>query len=479
MKRDDGPTYEDTVEEILSAAGGPLMVDKLVDEVLARKATASKNPRQLVRSKLREFAGHSLVYVDADHVLAVPLAYKGARFRIRLDHESIDQGTISANNFDYFLPSQFELEKVQLVDRAGTIIPFQVKSASHEEENRIFGTYTIEKKWIVLKEWFRRQKMYHKDHLLVTVEDWERGVFRLEREAFGQQHPEQIAERDAFVANMFFDMLESARQESVFLFISIPTLYACLPDKAGCPPDHWRYILQQDERMKTDGFEIRYAESHTLLDDLIKEISPEERRPKPKPEKKLAKGAHKEVYRFHAAFKHRPSIWRDIEIQGEQTLMDLDRQIRLAFNHDTYDHLSGFWKLVLRGGGKKNRYREIAIGNIDPFGGGEAADLTIASLELKVEDSLKHIYDFGDWIEHTLTLSAVIDPQPGMKYPREAARNKPKYQYCDNCKEQGKQTVATWICFTCSEAQGKDVLLCEECIGTEQHEDHYSEELVY
>jgi hypothetical protein len=118
-----------------------------------------------------------------------------------------------------------------------------------------------------LKDWFRQQKMYHKDHLLVTVEDWERGMFRLEREAFGKQQPEQIRERNELVANMLYTILDSARIEYVFLFNAIPTLYARLPDKTGCPPDHWRYILRDDERMKTDGFDIRYAESHTLWDD--------------------------------------------------------------------------------------------------------------------------------------------------------------------------------------------------------------------
>jgi hypothetical protein len=34
--------------------------------------------------------------------------------------------------------------------------------------------------------------MYHKDHILVTVEDWARGVFRMEREPFRKQQAEQI-----------------------------------------------------------------------------------------------------------------------------------------------------------------------------------------------------------------------------------------------------------------------------------------------
>lgn len=479
MKRNDGSTYEEVVQEILAAAEGPLAVDNLVHEVLARKATASKNPRQLVVSKLREFAGRLLVYLDADHVLSVPLAYQGARFRIRLDHASINQGTISSENFEYFLPRSITMEKIQLVDYAGSPIPFQIKAISHEGKSVFFGTYTVEKTWIVLKEWFRQQKMYHKDHLLVTVEDWERGVYRLEREAFGKQQAEQIKERDELVANMLFHLLESARHKYVFLFDAIPTLYARLPDKAGCPPDHWCYIMQQDKRMKTDGSDIRYAESHTIWDDLIGKMLQEETRPKSKPEKKLAKEARKEVYRFRAAFKNRSSTWRDIEIQGEQTLGDLDGELRMSFNHDTSDHLSGFWKLVARGGGKQKRYREVDIGDINPFEGGEAAGVTVASLGLQVEDRLKYVYDFGDWIEHTLTLSAVSDPQPGVKYPREVARNKPNHKYCGNCMEQGKQTVATWICITCSEEQGQEVMLCEECVGLQEHNEHYSEEHVY
>jgi hypothetical protein len=69
-----------------------------------------------------------------DHVLAVALAYWGARFRIRLDHESFNQWAISAGSFEYFLPRSFEVEKIQLVDSAGLSIPFQVKTTSREKK---------------------------------------------------------------------------------------------------------------------------------------------------------------------------------------------------------------------------------------------------------------------------------------------------------------------------------------------------------
>ena len=48
----------------------------------------------------------------------------------------------------------------------------------------------------------------------------------------------------------------------------------------------------------------------------------------------------------------------------------------MPFEHD-WDHMSGFWKLVRRG--QSRRFREVDLGSFNPFGEGEAADLTIAA----------------------------------------------------------------------------------------------------
>ena len=165
-------------------------------------------------------------------------------------------------------------------------------------------------------------------------------------------------------------------------------------------------------------------------------------------------------------------------MQGKQTLADLDGILRDAFNHDSSDHMSGFWQRVAREGRARKRYREVELGDVEPFGGGEGAERTIAGMKLNLGDQIKYVYDFGDWIEHRLVLKAIESPEKGAKYPREVSRNMPTYKECRDCRERGKSTVATWVCIECSHNEGEEVALCEDCLS-ERHEEHYSEEIVY
>ena len=154
----------------------------------------------------------------------------------------------------------------------------------------------------------------------------------------------------------------------------------------------------------------------------------------------------------------------------------MDLILRDAFEHDVFDHLGGFWKRVRRGQSK--RFREIDLGSVDPLGGGDGAGIQIAGLELEPGQQLTYVYDFGDWVEHRLTLEAISEPESQSKYPRVVARNRPRYRYCQSCADRGHKERATWICIECSNQQEQSVLLCEECMDL-QHQDHYAEEIVY
>jgi hypothetical protein len=184
-----------------------------------------------------------------------------------------------------------------------------------------------------------------------------------------------------------------------------------------------------------------------------------------------------QIYRLHAQFVRKPSVWREIEIQGNQTLIDLDRILRKAFQHDDFDHLSGFSQRVVRTGGSCTRYREVDLGTVNPNEYSEGSDKAIAGLKLQVGDQLYYVYDFGDNLEHTLDLQSIGSMEIGVGYPREFARNEPKYEYCFECQKNGEQNVGNWICYTCSHKAQREMVLCEKCRS--KHEDHFVDKFIY
>lgn len=123
------------------------------------------------------------------------------------------------------------------------------------------------------------------------------------------------------------------------------------------------------------------------------------------------------VFRFRAQLKYRKSTWRVIEIRGDQTLGELDAVMREAFNRDTWDHLSEFFP--------GPAWQSRGYGEIDPFGGGRGAARQIGALRLHPGDTLEYVYDFGDDIQHVLTLEEIVDSEPGAIYPRITARSQP------------------------------------------------------
>jgi hypothetical protein len=469
------PNYAEIIHEILASVDGPVVIEDLAIQILQKRPSKAKDPYQAVLTKIREANGRQLVYLDPTHVLPLRLAYHGARYRIRLTKENVDQSALSIyDNFQSYLSFR-NSDAFSLIDSVGNPIAYQILEPPHTT------TFSSDKKVeyhqpvVILKEWFRSQQMYHKDHILVTIEDWEVGVFRLERERYGEQRADLLAERNQYFADAFYALLESAHDEDIDAHIALSTIYAKIPDKGGYPPDHWMVIINNDSRMFTNGWLIRYVDSgFAMIDRMFAEVTGESLIAPVQPS---TKEEREQTYCFRAFLKDKPSIWRQIEIQGKQTLADLDDALRTAFGHDTSDHLSGFWKLVVRSGGPKKRYREVDLGRVNPFEYGEGSDTSIAALALQVGDRLKYVYDFGDWVEHTLELLSTGTPEKGIRYPREVARNKPKYSYCVECQKKGVQTIATWLCFTCSNEEQREILLCEDCLSN--HEDHHSGELIY
>jgi hypothetical protein len=463
-------TRSQAVEKVLAQIHGPITVDEVCERVLTIWPSKAKNPLSAMRSHLRQdHSGKALIFLDAKTILPLPIAMRGVRFRIPLSRREANRGAlIILPAFEYFLRRELDPAAVQLLDQKGQPLPARVITI-REQANTPFGKQTIEHAAFDLGGWFRAQRVRRDDSILVTIEDWTNGAFRLEHEPAKRHHKKEIEGQDRELADLLFGMLEESSREVIYAYVAVPTAYARLSDPRRYPGSHWIEVVGRDPRMRYDGWAIRYSDWRSPLEQMLYEEEPV-------PQAAFSPTQGRQVYRFKAALWHRPGLWRTVEIQGEQALAEFDAILRDAFEHDAFDHLGGFWKLVRRGKGK--RFREVDVGDVDPFGEGSGAEAHIAGLGLKPGDELKYVYDFGDWIEHRITLEGIVEPEKGVKYPRIVARNKPRYRNCQTCRDQGRESRATWVCIECSNRQQREVLLCEDCLDRE-HEEHYAEEILY
>ncbi|MSP12089.1 MAG: hypothetical protein EXR62_03925 [Chloroflexi bacterium] len=471
---DDKPiTLSAAIQQIADQLDGPIEMEEFVKRVLAIRPSQAKKPADSIRDKMRwEQIGKSLVYLDRKTIVPLRIALQGIRFRLNLDEKETAQGIIPLESFMYFCHEKIKSEDLRFQDGNGHPVAAPIVPVDRKAEGlQLFlGPPTFQIHAINFSDWFRALKVKRNDSILVTILDWGTGHFRLDYEPASNRNKKEVEQQNQALVDLVFSMLEEAQDEQLWIRQAIPTAYVLLKDARGYPGDHWMKTLGGDSRIRIFDTYIRYAEARAPLDFIfgndIEEIS----------EEPFTKAQGQQIYRFKAALWHRPGLWRSIEIQGKQTLGNFDKMLRTAFQHDTSDHLGGFWKLIPRGKGK--RVREVALGNIEPFGGGEGGDWHIAGLGLNPGEALKYVYDFGDWIEHKITLEEIAPPQVGVKYPQITGQNAPRYVACQECAAQEKQTRATWFCIDCSNKKGQDVVVCEKCLQ-KRHEDHYAEEKLY
>lgn len=406
-------TYESILQELANLLDGPISMDELLRQVLERKPSTAKNPRTIVRERLRWIYPRPFVFLDSKTLLPTRLAMQGARFRLSIGQPTAIRGLIEARWFQDYLLRNFDPQKMRFTDSQGNLLPVRYKTVVERKET-ILGTIKDSVVYIDLGTWLRRQNVARHDDLLVTVLDWQNGVFRLEIESHKKSPIRLIQERDRLLADLLYQILEEAYYQYVKTDEAIPLAYARLPDKDGCPPHHWMIVLNQDGRFRADQYTISYFDAplppfQAMILEQMGESPPRRLQPVTEEQRTL-------VYRFKVVLHHAPEVWREVEILGGQTLGDLNRVLRSAFHHNL-EHLAGFWKIVPRQG-KKIRYREVDLGTVDPLGGGSAANVEIAALGLKEGDQLKYVFDFSDWLEHSLTLESISPAEPGVKYPR-------------------------------------------------------------
>ncbi|TKJ22217.1 MAG: hypothetical protein CEE42_13065 [Promethearchaeota archaeon Loki_b31] len=175
------------------------------------------------------------------------------------------------------------------------------------------------------------------------------------------------------------------------------------------------------------------------------------------------------IHVFKVALKYQKGQWCRIEIKSDQSLRDLDEIIRKAFNYNPWDHLSMFFS------GRVWKSEDFGI--IEPDGQDSGAKKQIDQLGLLEGKNMEYVYDFGDDIQHVVTLEKIKESEIRYQTPCIIAKNKPRFRYCKSCKSEGKKVKAKWECIECLENTGKLIYLCEECYMS-NHENHYAKEIM-
>jgi len=465
-------TLKQVVEQVLSELDGPITVTDLADHVYAIYPTRSKTAMSSLRNCLHyDEQGVNLAYLDKFTILPTRIAMQGVRFRIPIDRHAEKNHEIPVLFFNYFIDRYGEQKNIRFVDNSGSPIAFKVKSVKNIwEPNSLWRRDFVDA--FDFSEWLKVKNPQRGDSLLLTVQNWKNRELFMEYEPKKKRHIEEIQRFNKEFSDILFTMLEESRDGDIFLHQVIPDVFVRLSNPREYPGDNWREIVKNDKRVSSDGIVLKYPEDIPPLDHLM--LPDDEQLPWVRDN--YTKKQSNDIYRFKVSLGFNSPIWRVIEIEARQTFADFDIAIRNAFGHDSFDHMGGFWRLIPRGKSQK-KFREIEIGDVNPLGEGTAAELHVGGMDLKPGDVLKYVYDFGDWVEHEIRFETISTIETGKAYPVLVEKNKPKYQFCVGCKTEGRETVASIICLTCS-TEKKGMLVCEEC-ASKNHEEHYWEEIIY
>ena len=101
----------------------------------------------------------------------------------------------------------------------------------------------------------------------------------------------------------------------------------------------------------------------------------------------------------------------------------------------------------------------------------------INQLGLSEGDKMEYVYDFGEDIQHVVTLEKIKESEIRNQTPCITARSIIRLKYCKQCKNAGKKVKAIWQCIECLENTGELIYLCDDC-HEKDHIEHYTTEIV-
>ncbi|NKQ34704.1 MAG: hypothetical protein HF973_03715 [Chloroflexi bacterium] len=175
---------DEAIAQVAAELDGPVTLDEFVQRVLVIWPSQAKKPEASVRQTIRDyFAGTTVIFMDDKTLLPASLALTGVTLRVPLSRSEIKSGLFHIYPaLEFFLPHDFPLDEVQLVDEDGQTIPVELVTRQKKIKS-LLGEYTQEINSWKLGWWYRKRRVKKHHNILVTVLDWTAGKFRLQPES--------------------------------------------------------------------------------------------------------------------------------------------------------------------------------------------------------------------------------------------------------------------------------------------------------
>jgi hypothetical protein len=345
MAPSKGPTLVDVAREVAATIDGPILYDEFVQRVLAIHPSNAKHPVNQTKSTLRyELDGFGLVFADLSRKLLVPVrtVLTGLTVRHTFVAEEISgRRLVMGIDEQMLLPgrpyeSQFQFSNLRLQDADGS----PVKAAFEEitrQATGLFGLFNIALSGFHIPRWLAQYSVKTGDSALLTIVVYDPPVWQIVHEPAAKRDQSAIAEANQALVGLLYDQLESASREDIYLKQALLSAFAQLsPHQRHYPGDPWSVAIEQDGRMRHNGFDLRYQEHVSAIDRMLDSLLEDDQPAAPL--QPLSPEQERLVFQIKVNPVRNKRLWRRIEILGGQTLSELNRFLVSEFKHD-WDHL--------------------------------------------------------------------------------------------------------------------------------------------
>ncbi len=206
-------TLEVAVQQVMSELDAPTPIAEAVQRVLAIRPSSAKQPEGLVRNHLNKHWNKTWVSLDAKTVIPLHVVMRGVRFRIALSRLEIKHGALMLEpNFQGSAPLHAPLESLTLLDASGQPLSAHPTTVKIKSMSFLGETPYDAPAWNI-GAWLKSLKARDGDSLLVTIEDWAAGRYRLEHEPAGKRRFDEVDRKNRELADLLFDALAVCRRE--------------------------------------------------------------------------------------------------------------------------------------------------------------------------------------------------------------------------------------------------------------------------